>query len=78
MYSYSSSFTDREYEQLVRDGITAAKNGEYNLARSLFNQALMIYAGDARPYLWLATISDDPQDVRNYLERAIAADPGNA
>jgi hypothetical protein len=77
MYSYSGNFTDREYEQLVRDGITAAKNGEHNLARSLFNQALLIYAGDSRPYLWLANISDDPQEVRDYLEKAVAADPGN-
>jgi hypothetical protein len=78
MYSYSSSFTDREFEQLVRDGITAAKNGEHRLARSLLNQALMIHAGDARPYLWLANISTDRQEQRDYLERAVAADPGNA
>jgi len=78
MYSYSSSFTDKEFEQTVRDGITAAKNGEYKLARSLFNQAIMIYAGDARPYIWLANISTDLQEQRDYLEKAVATDPGNA
>jgi hypothetical protein len=78
MYSYSSSFTDKQYEQLVRDGITAAKNGERRLARSLLNQAVMIYTGDARPWLWLTATTDDPLEQRDYLEKAVVADPGNA
>jgi len=69
---------DRNYEALVRDGITAAKNGNRRLAWSLLNQATQLNSLDARPWLWLTETTDDLKEKREYLEQAVAADPNNA
>lgn len=33
---------------------------------------------DPHPWLWLSATTDDPDEQRDYLEHAVAADPGNA
>jgi DNA-directed RNA polymerase subunit RPC12/RpoP len=77
MYS-SGSIRDRNFETLVRDGITAAKNGNLRLAWSLLNQATQMNSYDPRPWLWLTETTDDLAEKCEYLERAVAADPYNA
>ena len=72
------SISDRNYEALVRDGITAAKNGNRRLAWSLLNQAVQLNSLDARPWLWLTETTDDLKEKIEYLEHAVAADPNNA
>lgn len=67
-----------QFEDLLRDGITAAKDGNRRLAQSLLNQAAMLDPTDGRPYLWLSSTTDDPQEQRDFLEQAVARDPGNA
>ena len=69
---------DRNYEALVRDGITAAKNGNRRLAWSLLNQATQMNSLDPRPWLWLTETTDDLKEKSEYLEQAVAADPRNA
>jgi DNA-directed RNA polymerase subunit RPC12/RpoP len=77
-----TSFPERpdiqDFEQLLRDGIAAVKAGNRTLGRSLLFQATKIQLSDARPWLWLSATTDDPDEQRNYLEYAVAADPGNA
>ena len=73
-----SSISDRNYEALVRDGITAAKNGNRRLAWSLLNQATQINRTDARVWLWLTETTDDLKEKQEYLEYAVAADPNHA
>lgn len=75
-----SLYTDRErqFEEYLRDGITAAKSGQRKLAVSLLNRAIYLNAGDARPYIWLSATTDDPKEQVEYLERAVAVDPSNA
>lgn len=68
---------DQYFEDLVRDGIGAVKDGHRSLARSLLNRATMIKTTDSRPWLWLSATTDDPQEQRTFLERAVAADPSN-
>jgi ribosomal protein S27E len=77
MYHSFESSNDRRFEELLRDGITAAKNGETNLARRLLENAVQLKISDARPWLWLSTLAEDPKDKRKYLEYAVAADPGD-
>jgi DNA-directed RNA polymerase subunit RPC12/RpoP len=77
MYHSFESSNDRRFEELVRDGITAAKNGEKRLARSLLERAVQIKVGDARPWMWLSTLTEDPGERRRYLEYAVAAEPHN-
>jgi DNA-directed RNA polymerase subunit RPC12/RpoP len=68
---------DHNYESLVREGITAAKNGNRRLAWSLLNQAIQTDSTDPRPWLWLTETTDDLKEKCEYLESAVAADPRN-
>jgi DNA-directed RNA polymerase subunit RPC12/RpoP len=76
----SSPYTDieRQFEEYLRDGISAAKSGQRKLAQSLLNRAIYLKQSDARPYIWLSATTDDPKEQIEYLERAVAIDPTNA
>lgn len=76
----SSLYTDRErqFEEYLRDGITAVKSGQRKLALSLLNRAIYLNNSDARPYIWLSATTDNPEEQVEYLERAVALDPSNA
>jgi DNA-directed RNA polymerase subunit RPC12/RpoP len=65
------------FEEYVRDGINAARNGERALAERLLNRARMLHPTDARPWLWLTATTDDPQQQLTYINQAVAADPAN-
>ncbi len=73
-YGFSS---EGEFEDTLRDGITAAKNGSRRLAIRLLERANRMNPMDARPWLWLTETTDDPAEKRNYLEEALAVDPYN-
>jgi DNA-directed RNA polymerase subunit RPC12/RpoP len=77
MYRSFESSNERRFEELIRDGITAAKNGQKVLARSLLERAVQLKVGDARPWMWLSTLTEDPDERRRYLEYAVAAEPHN-
>jgi DNA-directed RNA polymerase subunit RPC12/RpoP len=66
------------YENLVRDGVTAAKNGNRSLARRLLEQALQLNPVDSHVWLWLSAATEDLREQRTFLERAVAADPSNS
>ncbi|MEW5867951.1 MAG: hypothetical protein AB1894_01640 [Chloroflexota bacterium] len=68
---------DRQFEDLLYDGISAVKSGNKRAAQSLLNRAIMIKPVDARPYLWLSATTDNPDEQREYLEKAVALDPYN-
>ncbi len=74
----SKSIGTLEWEQLIRDGITAVKNGNRPLAKRLLDQAALIDSTDARIWIWLSATTDDLQERRTYLEHAVAIDPSNA
>lgn len=68
----------RQFNEYLRDGITAAKNGQKKLAQSLLNRAILLNNADARPYVWLSVTTDDLREQMDYLEMAVALDPENA
>ncbi len=70
--------SQREFETLLRDGISAVKNGQHRLAQSVLRRAVLLNQGDARPYIWLSAATQDPAEQRDYLEQAVIVDPGNA
>jgi DNA-directed RNA polymerase subunit RPC12/RpoP len=76
-WGLTSDFSDRNYEDLVREGILAAKTDKRALARRLLLQASRLRPLDARPWLWLSQTTDDLDKRREYLERAVGVDPGN-
>lgn len=69
---------ERQFEEYLRDGISAAKSGQSKLAQSLLDRALYLNPNDARPYIWLSSTTDNPDEQLEYLEKAVAIDPGNA
>jgi len=78
MARLSNSRNERLFEEYLRDGISAVKGGQFRLAQSLLNRALIINSADARPYLWLSEATYDVAEKREYLEQAVAAEPGNS
>lgn len=74
----SESFNELAFEQLVQEGIAAVKGGNRQQARRVLEQAARINGSDARLWIWLSATTDEPQEQRGYLERAVAIDPSNA
>jgi hypothetical protein len=75
-----STLADRSnhrYEELLRDGISAAKTGQKYVAHRLLNRAILMNPLDARPYLWLSDTTEDLDEQRSYLEKAVVIDPSN-
>ncbi len=72
------SISSLEFEQLIQDGIIAVKNGNHSLAKRLLDQAALINSSDARIWIWLSATTDELQERRGYLEKAVAIDPSNA
>ena len=70
-------FGQRNYESLLREGIMAARGDRRGLARRLLLQAIRTNPSDARSWIWLSQITDDQNERRECLERAVAADPSN-
>ncbi|MEJ2597253.1 MAG: hypothetical protein P8Z00_02915 [Anaerolineales bacterium] len=65
------------FEHLLHDGILAVKTERRALAQRLLQQAIQMNGTDSRPYLWLAEVTDDPAERRDYLEQAVARDPND-
>ena len=71
------TYYDREYETTLRDAITAVKNDSRRLALRLLDRCIRQNPHDARPWLWLAELTDDPDEKRQHIESAVTADPNN-
>jgi DNA-directed RNA polymerase subunit RPC12/RpoP len=75
---HPDSLESIDFEQLIQDGIIATKNGNRLLAKKLLDQAALINSSDARIWIWLSSTTDDLEERRTYLERAVAVEPSNA
>jgi hypothetical protein len=75
MSDWSVSRRNRQFDEVLRDGITAAKTGQRALAQRLLQRAIMLDATDPRPYVWLSATTDNPQEQKDYLEQALAIAP---
>jgi DNA-directed RNA polymerase subunit RPC12/RpoP len=67
----------RAAEELYRHGREAVKAGELERARHLLQQAVDNDRNHSDAWLWLTATTKDPAVQRQYLEWAIAANPGN-
>lgn len=74
----AESFNELVFEQLIQAAIAAVKGGNHQQARRLLEQAAQINSADARVWIWLSATTDELQERRSYLERAIVIDPSNA
>ncbi|MEO0563343.1 MAG: hypothetical protein AAF125_14640, partial [Chloroflexota bacterium] len=58
-------------------GVEAARAGDKEKARSLFQQVTDADENNERAWLWLATVTDDPQQKRIYIENVLGINPDN-
>src|SRR5262245_22676810 len=63
---------------LLQDGITAAKAGNKDLARSFLLRAVAAGNGDEIGLLWLAYLAEDVQEAIGYLRRVLDINPHNS
>lgn len=68
---------DRQAQLLLEQGIAAAKAGNKALARPLLDQATELDPESELGWLWLAGVSDSPQEVADCLQRTLEINPGN-
>jgi len=66
-----------EIQQLLRDGITAIKNGERAHGRDLLLKVVQANERLEPAWLWLSAAMDDPHDQLVALENALTLNPHN-
>jgi Tfp pilus assembly protein PilF len=65
-------------EELLRMGITTAKNGNKEAARRMFEQVLGEDAKNERAMIWMARLSDSRHERKKWLNRVLEVNPDNA
>jgi twitching motility two-component system response regulator PilG len=63
--------------QLVRLGIATARAGDTAGARAALRKALALDGGIETGWLWLAGVTDDPDEAIRYLDRVLQLNPKN-
>ncbi len=61
----------------LRDGIEAARAGERERARVLLLEAAQVEPNNEEVWMWLASVSEYPEELLGFLERALALNPNN-
>ena len=64
-------------EELLQQGIAAARAGQREQARALLVQLVEADERNEQAWLWLAGVVDDPEDMRTCLENVLDLNPGN-
>jgi len=62
---------------LLQQGIAAARSGQRGQARALLVRAVQIDQRNEYAWLWLAGVVDDPADARRCLQQVLQINPGN-
>jgi twitching motility two-component system response regulator PilG len=66
-----------DFGSLVKKGIAAAQSGERDQARKLLSQATAINPASEDAWMWLASISDYPEELLAFLNRVLEINPAN-
>lgn len=66
-----------EIQNLLKQGIEAARAGDKDTARSLFLQVTEADMNNERAWLWLANIAEDEAEQRVYLANVLQINPEN-
>ncbi len=72
------AFDEEQYHRTLNAGIAAVKGGDVTQARLLLNKAAEMKPTDPLPWLWLSATTQEPNEQKEYLEYALAADPYNS
>jgi len=79
----SESFEDLGFpdgnglDSLLRKGVAAAQNGDRDSARRMLSQASAIDPLCEDAWMWLASISDYPEELLAFLDRVLSINPDN-
>lgn len=65
------------FHMLLKEGIAAAKGGNRSLAYNLFQRATNISPDKELGWLWLAGVSESPQEAVEHLKRVLEINPNN-
>ncbi len=65
-------------EALLKKGIAAAQNGDRDGARKLLTQVAALDPSSEDAWMWLASISDYPEELLAFLNRVLDINPDNA
>lgn len=66
-----------DFESLLKKGVAAAQGGERDQARKLLSQATAINPASEDAWMWLASISDYPEELLAFLNRVLEINPSN-
>ena len=66
-----------DFETLLSNGIAAAKNGEREAARELLTEAAEMNAFSEDAWMWLASISEYPEELVAFLTNVLTINPEN-
>ena len=69
--------TPDEFDRLLNKGIAAAKNGDRDDARDLLMQVTEIDSLSEDAWMWLASISDYPEELVAFLNNVLTINPEN-
>jgi hypothetical protein len=64
-------------EDLLQLAISAARRGDKESARMMFNQILAEDASNERALMWMAKLADTREETALWLNRALAVNPNN-
>jgi Tfp pilus assembly protein PilF len=64
-------------EDLLQLAISAARRGDKESARMMFNQILAEDATNERALMWMAKLADTREETALWLNRALAVNPTN-
>jgi Tfp pilus assembly protein PilF len=64
-------------QELLKEGIAAAKAGDKDHARRALREALALEPDSEATWLWLAGVAESPAEALRHLERVLALNPGH-
>lgn len=72
-----SSFDPQKVDQLMRDGIDAAKSGKKEIARSKFREVVAVEQNNEKAWFWLASVSETDDEKIFCLGNVTVINPDN-
>jgi len=72
-----NGFSSPEFEMLLKKGVAAAQDGDRDKARISLIQAAAIDPRSEDAWMWLASISEYPEELLSFLNRVLDINPDN-
>ena len=76
-FSTTSSMTSWDFDSLLKKGVAAAQSGDRDEARKLLSQATAVNPASEDGWMWLASISEYPEELLAFLNRVLEINPTN-